>query len=156
MFNHEPPNYVCDFCTVAAGKDNEHNKVQDIVFKNEFATAFIAPKWWVNNHGNVLVIPNKHYENIYDIPDEMIGEVYKVVKKISIAIRETYGCEGTSTRQHNEPAGNQVIWHLHVHVFPRYEGDKLYENHNQKNFVSEAERLPYAEKLRKYFAAQSD
>lgn len=56
--------------------------------------------------------------------------------------------DGTSTRQHNEPAGYQDVWHLHVHVFPRYDGDRLYERHEEKRWASPAERAPYAAKLR--------
>jgi histidine triad (HIT) family protein len=124
--------------------------LQDIIFQNEFATATIAPNWWIDNPGHVLVVPNKHYENIYDIPDDILGEVYKVVKKVAVAIRSTYDCQGTSTRQHNEPAGNQDLWHFHAHVFPRYDHDKLYQNHEKKAFVDAAARLPYAEKLRQF------
>jgi histidine triad (HIT) family protein len=121
------------------------------VYKNDFTTAFIAPKWWPNNPGYVLVVPNAHYENIYDIPEELLAEVYKTAKKIAIAIRETYGCDGTSTRQHNEPHGNQDIWHFHVHVFPRFKDDNLYDNHGNARFIDMAERTPYIQKLRTYF-----
>ena len=153
MFNHQPPDYTCPFCNLLAGKENEYDRTEDIVFQNKFVTASIAPKWWINNPGNVLVIPNTHYENIYDIPDDILGEVYAVVKKVAVAIRIAYeGCEGTSTRQHNEPAGNQAIWHFHAHVFPRYPDDNLYQNHNQKRFVSPEERRPYAEKLRAFLS----
>jgi histidine triad (HIT) family protein len=150
MFNHQPADYVCPFCQLLAGNESEYNKTQDIVFQNEYATASVAPKWWVNNHGHVLVVPNKHYENLYDIPDEVLGEVYKVVKKVAIALRSTYGCDGTSTRQHNEPAGNQDVWHFHVHVYPRYKDDDLYKNHDKKEFVDAAARKPFANKLREF------
>lgn len=155
MFSHEPQNYDCPFCALLAGKEDDYGQASDIVYQNEYATALIAPKWWVNNPGSVLIIPNKHYENIYDLPDKVLAEVYKVVKDISIAVRSTYDCDGTSNRQHNEPAGNQAVGHLHVHVFPRYENDKLYQNHDNKRFVTAAERAPYAEKLRKFLAEYS-
>lgn len=58
------------------------------------------------------------------------------------------GCDGTSTRQHNEPAGSQDVWHLHVPVFPRYEGDRLYERHEEKRWASPEERAPYAANVR--------
>nr|AIA14677.1 HIT domain protein [uncultured bacterium]AIA14738.1 HIT domain protein [uncultured bacterium] len=153
MFQHEPSDYVCPFCSFLAGKPDKYSDEQDIVYSNEFTTAFIAPKWWTNNAGHVLVVPNQHFENIYSIPDDHIAEVYKTVKKIATAIRSTYDCDGTSTRQHNEPSGNQDVWHLHVHVYPRYEGDKLYHNHDQQGFVDATSRAPYAEKLRAYFEA---
>lgn len=152
MHDHEPPDYSCPFCKLLTGYEDEYAGANDIVYQNQWATAKVAPKWWVNNPGSVLVFPNKHFENIYDIPDDYMAEVYKVVKKVATAIREAYeNCEGTSTRQHNEPAGNQDVWHLHVHVFPRYPDDNLYQNHDNKAFVDAAARAPYAQKLREYF-----
>lgn len=148
-FLHEPADYACPFCEWLEGKETEYKQNDDIVYQDESVTAFIAPKWWVNNPGHVIVIPNHHYENIYSLPDDELTRVYKTVKKTALAIRSSYeGCKGTSTQQHNEPAGNQDVWHLHVHVFPRYPGDQLYQHHDDKRFVTPAERLPYARKLR--------
>jgi histidine triad (HIT) family protein len=106
--------------------------------------------------GHVLVIPKRHAENLYDIPDEDLAEVYNAVKKVAIAIRSTYNCDGTSTRQHNEPAGQQDVWHFHVHVFSRYEDDKPYQNHDQKAFIEAHLKDSYAEKLKAYFKSHSD
>jgi histidine triad (HIT) family protein len=156
MFSHEPKDYSCPFCNFLAGKITDYNKPEDIVYKNKSVTAFIAPTEWFNNMGNVLVIPNVHYENIYDIPDEEITEVYEAVKKIAIAIRLTYGCDGISTGQHNEPAGDQEVYHFHTHVFPRYVDDELYLSHGKRGFVDAATRAPYAKKLRAYFAEHTD
>jgi histidine triad (HIT) family protein len=150
MFNHKPSGYECPLCHLIAHDESEYNRVDDIVYQNDIVTASVAPKWWVSNPGSLLVFPSKHYENLYDIPDEDLTEVYKLVKLLAIAIRSTYGCDGTSTRQHNEPAGNQDVWHLHVHIFPRYKNDQLYKNHDHKQFVSAAERKPYADKLRAF------
>jgi diadenosine tetraphosphate (Ap4A) HIT family hydrolase len=44
-------------------------------------------------------------------------------------MKDAYRCDGVSTRQHNEPAGDQDVWHLHVHVLPRHQGDQLYLRH---------------------------
>jgi histidine triad (HIT) family protein len=76
--------------------------------------------------------------------------VHDLVRQIAVAIRSTYGCDGISTRQHNEPAGNQDVWHYHVHVFPRYRDDDLYGSKPYPTFVSAAERRPYVDKLRAY------
>ena len=61
-------------------------------------------------------------------------------------MRASYDCAGISTRQHNEPAGNQDVWHLHVHVFPRHHDDRLYEQHLATRWVTPSEREPYAER----------
>jgi histidine triad (HIT) family protein len=151
MFNHAPADYTCPFCEFIAGRETPYKQLDDIVYQNDSVLAFISPKWWVNNPGHVIVITKKHFENIYDIPDEDFAEVNKAAKKIAIAIRETYGCDGISTRQHNEPDGGQDVWHFHMHVFPRHKDDHLYENHENKTFVDPEARAPYARKLREYF-----
>jgi histidine triad (HIT) family protein len=98
------------------------------------------------------VVPNAHTENLYDLRREDGYALYDAVQQMAIAIRATYGCDGVSTRQHNEPAGNQDVWHLHMHVFPRYEGDRLYQSFALPGFVSADERAPYAKRLRDYLA----
>src|SRR5262249_27412295 len=68
MFNHEPDDYVCPFCRLVAGGEDECRTQRDVVRRDELAMAFISPRWWPNNHGHVLVVPNAHYENLYDLP----------------------------------------------------------------------------------------
>jgi histidine triad (HIT) family protein len=127
---------------------------QDIVRRTAEAIALVSPHWWPNNHGNLLVGPVRHYENLYELPAEAGHAVHDLVREVAIAMRRTYGCEGVSTRQHNEPAGNQSVWHYHVHVFPRYDGDELYASRPYPERVTAEQRRPYAEMLRHYFAAE--
>ena len=110
--------------------------------------ARIAPKWWPGNPGSALVIPTEHYENLYDVPAEVGHAVWDLTGRIAVAMRETFGCEGISTWQHNEPAGDQDVWHLHVHVFPRRPGDQFYGRHGEASFVPSQERVPWATRLR--------
>ena len=147
-FSHQPEGYACPFCRVAEGLDCEANwtKQTDVVWQDSTVTAFINAAFWPANPGHVLVIPNAHYENIYEIPDDVLGAVQVVGKRIALALKAAYGCDGTSFRQHNEPAGYQEVWHYHLHVFPRYDGDELYRS--RKRNTSPEERAPYAEKLR--------
>ena len=150
MLNHEPNDYLCPFCDWLSGNETEYKQKSDIVFQDEYLTAFISPKWWVNNPGHVIIIPNQHYENLYDIPDDLLTRVYIETKKLASAIRASYeNCTGTSTRQHNEPDGNQDVWHFHTHLFPRFSNDKLYQNHDNKQFVLPKERKVYADILKK-------
>ena len=142
-------------CKMANKEPDETNKPEYIVYENEHTLAYISPKWWKNNPGHVLVIPKQHTENIYTISDELHGEVYKTAKKIALALKIAYQCDGTSTRQHNEPAGNQGVWHLHVHVFPRYENDELYKNYDKKRWPGHDEKMQFVSKLKKYFSENS-
>lgn len=152
MFNNEPEDYSCPFCLLVGGGANQVNKQDDIVRRTGLATAFVSPRWWPNNHGHVLVVPDVHHENLYDLPSLDGHAVHDLVREVAIAIRQTYDCAGTSVRQHNEPAGNQDAWHYHVHVFPRYPGDALYGSRPYPEFVSSEARRPYAERLRQFFA----
>lgn len=154
MRERPPKGYICQFCHWLAGNESEYKQNSDIVYQNNDVTAFISPKWWKTNPGHVIVIPNQHYECLADIPDEQLHNVYKLVKKVSVALKETYGCTITSTRQH-DPHGNNDVWHFHAHVFPRYEDDQLYQNHDNKRYTTPSERLPYAQKLREYFAYEA-
>lgn len=155
MFNHEPDDYRCPFCALLAGAETEVNSKADIVRQTELATALICPRFWPNNSGHVLVIANAHYENLYDLPPEYGHAVHDLVRETAIAIRSAYDCEGTSVRQHNEPAGYQDAWHYHVHVFPRYQDDELYNTRPLPGFATADQRRPYAERLRPAFGALS-
>jgi histidine triad (HIT) family protein len=152
--SHQPPDYACPFCSIVAGQDNEGNwtKQSDVVLRAELATAFVSSQWWPGNYGHVLVVPNGHFENVYAIPDDYLAAVQIAGKRIAIAMKATYGCDGTSFRQHNEPAGNQDVWHYHLHVFPRYVDDELYRQRKERRSITPVERLPYAQKLREYLA----
>jgi histidine triad (HIT) family protein len=149
---HTPTGYQCPFCALAAGAKADQQ--QDVVRRTSRAMAFVSPRWWPKNHGNVLVVPVQHYENLYELPAEAGHAVHDLVRDIAIAMRRTYDCEGVSTRQHNEPAGGQDVWHYHVHVFPRYQGDELYTSEPYREFVTPEQRRPYAERLRSYLAAE--
>ncbi len=144
---------MCPFCFVIKGVENKNvdTKQQDIIYRDAFITAFISSHWWPNNPGHVIVVPNKHCENIYDIEDEYLTKIHLFAKKVAIAIKKVYKPDGTSLRQHNEPAGGQDISHYHLQIFPRYLHDDLYLNHLKKKLVSPEVRSTYAEKLRKYF-----
>ena len=154
MHNHEPEGYVCPFCLITAGVWNEHvlAKPADIIYRDSCVTSFIACDWWPDNPGHVLIIPNRHFENIYDLPAELAGQIHRVAREVAIAFKEVYRCDGVSMRQHNEPAGNQDVWHYHLHVFPRYKGDNLYKS--DKRRTQPAERVEYAARLREYFAIE--
>lgn len=154
MYNHEPENYECPFCNFIAGNYTDYNSKKDIIFEDEDVLAFISPKWWVNNPGNVIIVPKKHVEHVYDIENDLLSKVQIVGKKVAIAMKETYQSDGISFRQHNELAGNQDVWHYHLHIFPRWQGDDLYLNYKNKEFVSQEKRETYAQKLINYFQDQ--
>lgn len=138
----------CAFCRVAGGGHTQNTTQDDVVFRDETTVAFIGAKWWVNNPGHVLVIPAEHFENLYDVTPDALAAVYATVRRVAVGMKQAYECNGVSTRQHNEAAGNQDMFHLHVHVFPRWRHDELYEHHTETWWPPADEKARYAERLR--------
>jgi len=112
-------------------------------------TAFMATRKYLNNQGHVLVIPNEHFENIYDLSLNISGKVHAVGRDVALAMKAEYQCNGIMLRQHNEPAGDQNIWHYHLHVIPRYKNDDFHNS--QKSLFEADERAKYAQRLRIWF-----
>lgn len=147
MFNYEPPGYRCPFCRLLAGERTPQDDPDEIVWQTELVTAKVASRWWPNAPGHVFVFPNTHYENIYDLPSRYGHAVHDMIRDIACAMRRGYGCQGISTRQHNEPAAGQDVWHYHVHVLPHddaiHEGTRL-----QPEEATPAQRRHYVDLLR--------
>ena len=124
---------------------------QHVVRRTAETLTFVSPKWWPNNPGHVLVVPTRHFECLYDLPDSLAVPLQVAVREAALALKHAYRCAATSVRQHNEPAGNQDVWHYHVHVFPRHEGDRLYSTEGR--WANADDMLEYAQKLRDAYAA---
>lgn len=122
-----------------------------VIYRDKMVTAFVAGKWWRTNPGHVVIVPNSHYENLYSLPEEIGHKIFDLSKKIAIALKETYKCNGVSTKQHNEPAGNQDVWHYHLHIIPRYQGDDHYIKGGDMFWPTPEEKQPYIDKLKGYF-----
>ncbi len=152
MHNHAPVGYDCPFCRLVLGLDTPASSQDDIVYRNDDVLAFVPSSRWPNNPGHVIVIPTAHHENIYDLPAELATPIQRVARAVAVAFKETYACHGVSTRQHNEPAGQQDVWHYHLHVFPRYHGDDLYRLPRGRS--TPEERRPYVTKLRGFLNQQ--
>jgi histidine triad (HIT) family protein len=148
MYNHAPEDYRCPFCLLIQRVESEHvlSCQGDIIYRDDSVTAFVGSHQWPNNPGNVLVAPNEHHENIYDVPIHLATRVHAVARAVALAMKEAYHCDGVSTRQHNEPAGNQDVWHYHLHVTPRYVGDDFYRT--ERAPMAPVERSEHAGRLR--------
>ncbi|OGG07209.1 hypothetical protein A2872_00775 [Candidatus Gottesmanbacteria bacterium RIFCSPHIGHO2_01_FULL_42_12] len=152
MYNHTPKDYRCPICLGVKGIENDDTllKQADLVFKDDLVSVFINSFWIDTVRGHVIVVPNKHHENLYEIPEEVGHRIFDVAKKVATAMKTSHKCDGTTLRQNNEPAGNQHAFHYHLHIFPRYDGDSFNEGMTKKSILSAPEeRIPYAEALRK-------
>jgi histidine triad (HIT) family protein len=93
------------------------------VYEDERAFAFldIMPR----SPGHALVIPKAPARNILDIAPDDLAHVIKVAQKIARAAMKAFDADGVTVQQFSEPAGGQVVFHLHVHVMPRKDGIAL-------------------------------
>jgi histidine triad (HIT) family protein len=154
MFNHAPIDYQCPLCLAVQGIENDHTlmKQADIVYQNRDLMVCVNSKFVKNNPGHVIIFPIQHFENIYDLPDQIGHELFDLAKYLSIALKEIYHCDGITLMQNNEPASEQHAFHFHLHVFPRFPNDQFHQNVLATAIATPNERKPYADKLKKYFA----
>ena len=75
--------------------------------------------------GHVLVVPKAKARNIFDAKPDDLAELAKAVQIVARATKEAFAADGLTIQQFNESAGGQVVFHLHVHVIPRFEGVPL-------------------------------
>ena len=75
--------------------------------------------------GHALILPKAHAANIYEISDDMAAKAMILAKKMDTKMTEALKCDGFNIVQNNgEPAG-QTVFHFHMHLIPRYEGDQV-------------------------------
>jgi histidine triad (HIT) family protein len=118
-----------------------------VIYENESVMAFLDIR--PLNRGHTLVIPKEHYVDIFDIPKKLLGEIHIVSKEIAPAIEATTKADGISIIQQNGEAAGQDIFHLHVHIVPRFEGQKLPHFSELQQVNREALDL-MANKIRQY------
>ncbi len=108
-----------------------------IVFENESNIAFL------DNHpiskGHTIIVPKKHYQNLEDIPEEILCETLKTVKNVAKLLRSKLKIEGYNILQNNFEAAGQAIRHFHVHIIPRNQKDKKFEVKIPRNQASDDE-----------------
>ncbi|MBL4600584.1 MAG: HIT family protein [Rhizobiaceae bacterium] len=86
-----------------------------------FAFMDIMPR----SDGHCLVIPKAACRNILDVDENALSAVMLTTKKMAIACKKAFNADGITVQQFNESAGGQMVFHLHVHIIPRFEGIKL-------------------------------
>jgi histidine triad (HIT) family protein len=110
----------CSFCKIIAGK-LPSNKI----YENENVLAFAPLKDRIIAKGHMLVIPKKHYADIYDIPKEELHCIIDAVKIISQKLKEKYNAEGINILYASGKVAQQSCFHFHIHLIPRYKDDGL-------------------------------
>jgi histidine triad (HIT) family protein len=87
------------------------------VYEDDGAFAFldIMPR----APGHTLILPKRPARNLIDVAPDDLAHVMKVAQKIAVAAKSVFSADGITLQQFSEPAGGQVVFHLHVHVIPR-------------------------------------
>ena len=93
------------------------------IYEDDHNLAFmdIMPR----GEGHCLVIPKAPVRNILDADDAVLSALYPAISKVARAARAAFNADGLTIQQFNESAGGQVVFHMHVHVIPRFEGIAL-------------------------------
>ena len=111
-------NESCIFCKIV-----RKQAPSSIVYEDDTIMAFLDIR--PLNMGHTLVIPKAHYVDIFDIPEKELSQVHKAAKLVAFAIKKATVADGISIIQQNGKAAGQDIFHIHVHVVPRFDGQKL-------------------------------
>lgn len=82
--------------------------------------------------GHCLVIPKEHYQDLYDINDDILNHIMLIGKKISILLSEKLGCDGITLEENNGCV--QEVKHFHLHLIPRYNDKNVVQKDIKKVF----------------------
>lgn len=153
MYNHAPDNYICPLCLAVEGVESEDTmmKQDDIFYKDKTVIAAINSKFFENNQGHIIVVPTHHYENLYELPDNVSQDIILLSKKIAIALKEIRQCNGVTILQNNEPASGQHAFHYHMHIIPRFDGDNLYAKMQEAKVSLPKDRVSFSSSMKNYF-----
>lgn len=106
----------CIFCKIIAGEIPS-----TAVYEDEDVRAILDLNPAARGH--VIVLPKKHAADLFEMEEEQVAKVFIAAKKIAEALKKTYQCDGVNIVQNNGAAAGQTVFHLHVHVIPRFEND---------------------------------
>jgi len=150
MYNHAPHDYICPICSGVNGIKNSQTLIrsQDIVYQDKLIAVFIASFFIKGSEGHLIVVPKQHYENLYDLPDNIGASIFQVSRHMATVMKRAYKCQGVTVLQNNEPASGQHAFHYHLHLFPRYPNDHLHQNMANKQETTTVQRLPFIQKIK--------
>src|ERR1700712_4429720 len=108
----------CIFCSIIKG-DIPSTRVDE----DDHTIAFMDIHPWTPGHA--LVIPKKHTPNLYEIEPDELAAVAHAAKRLALRMRDSLDCGGINLMNATNAVAWQTVFHFHMHVIPRYEGDPL-------------------------------
>lgn len=111
----------CIFCQIAQGTCPASR-----VYEDEHTLAFMDIQQATEGH--VLVIPKRHCENLYELDEESTARLFQSTVRVARAVRASLNPSGLNLWQANGRAAGQSVFHVHVHILPRYEVDGFHVN----------------------------
>lgn len=108
----------CIFCKIAAGEIPSTTLYEDDDFR---VILDIEPA----TKGHALILPKEHYANLYELDDAIASKALVLAKKMTVVLRDVLGCDGYNIVQNNGTVAGQTVFHFHMHLIPRYEGDQV-------------------------------
>jgi len=108
----------CIFCKIAKGEIPSVTLYEDEDFR---VILDIAPA----SKGHALIIPKEHFRDLYELDDELAKKTLVIAKKMVNGMKAVLKCEGFNILQNNEKKAGQTVFHFHMHLIPRYSGDKV-------------------------------
>lgn len=108
----------CIFCKIANGEIPSATIYEDEKFR---VILDLGPA----SKGHALILPKEHYADIYEIPEDLAGEAYKLAAKMAKKLTQALHCDGFNVVQNNKEVAGQTVFHFHMHLIPRYEGDQV-------------------------------
>ena len=107
---------ACIFCKIAAGEIPSKTLYEDEEFR---VILDLGPA----TKGHALILPKNHYRNLFELPEDQAEKAMVLAKKMALQMREKLQCDGLNLVQNNEEVAGQTVFHFHMHLIPRYEGD---------------------------------
>lgn len=106
----------CIFCKIANGEIPSNTIYEDQDYR---VILDLGPA----TKGHALVLPKKHYADLFEISDEAVMGAVKVAKEVAGTMKSKLGCDGLNLVQNNGATAGQTVMHFHLHIIPRYEND---------------------------------
>ncbi len=106
----------CIFCRIVAGE-----APRNLVHEDELTISFMD--LFPVGRGHLLIIPKAHAENLFEIPEPALEQVVRNTRRLALVLRELFSPDGIGVYQLNGAAVGQTVFHYHVHLIPRMQGD---------------------------------